>query len=279
VAADGRALIVEHAGEHVRVLIDDEVRAAVRGQAQPQMRLESRISPREVQRRIRGGETAAQIAADAGVAIEQIARFEGPVLAERAWQVEQARATEVDGITLDERVDEANGDADEPAWDAWLDEDGSWRVAAVLGDGRRPVWSWSPRTRRLRGRDDLARFVLSGDIAANDLEAVLRPLASARRLQAAPEPAAPVEPASAADHDEAGPALEDRAVDDRAVESRAVEDRAVESGGNEDRGDHVGDDAHEGGREDPGDSRRRRRRSVPSWDEIVLGASRPRADD
>jgi hypothetical protein len=258
-AADGRALIVEHAGEHVRVVIDDDLRAAVRGHTQPQMRLESRVSPREVQRRIRGGESAEQIAADAGVAVEQIARFEGPVLAERAWQVEQARATEVDGITLEERVAEVNGDAAEPTWDAWMDDDGSWRLAAVFGDGRRPVWSWNPQTRRLRGRDDLARLVLSGDIAANDLEAVLRPLASARRLQPAPPPVDEPErpdPVDLADRDS------DAAKDDDA-----------------DEGHRASADETDPAAAPSGEARGRRRRSVPSWDDIVLGASRSRSED
>ena len=71
--ADGEALVVELAGEHVRVPADHGLRKALAGDGQMSIPLEARVTPREVQHRIRCGQTAAEIAAATGVAVELIA--------------------------------------------------------------------------------------------------------------------------------------------------------------------------------------------------------------
>ena len=234
-SGDGQWLIIEGDGEHLRLPMDDALRAAVRREMQMPMPLQTGVSPREVQGRIRAGETAAQIAESCGVAVELIARFEGPVLDERRWQAERARRTVVGGTSLQERfaaaVDEAAGDAPGTTWDAWIDrEDASWRVSASCADGRSAVWSWDTQTTKLRGQNDLGRFALSGRVVSDDLEAVLRPLAS----RPAPTPAPPREPQR--------------------------------------RGANADPDAPRVGA--------KRRTSVPSWDEILLGSNpRPPAGE
>ena len=270
-SADGRSLIVEHDGEHLRLAVDDDVRAAVRGQPQMRMPLETRITPRELQSRIRRGESAGDIAAESGVAVELIARFEGPVLDERRWHAEQASRTVVDGTSLAERFASATTrsgeEPEEAAWDSWLADDGTWRVRAELDDGRRAVWAWDPRTRRLRGRDDLARFALSGDIAANDLEAVLRPIAAAREAKRAA--AVSVVPPL----DETSP-LDDADADDLAVEeaSAAVVDEEPDE--RPDADEPTRPVAAVERAERPRAAGGKRRAQVPSWDDIVFGASR-----
>jgi hypothetical protein len=62
--------------------------------AQPaRSRIESALSPREMQTRMRAGRTVAQVAAEAGVPIDWVERFAVPVLAEQAAAVERARQT------------------------------------------------------------------------------------------------------------------------------------------------------------------------------------------
>ena len=257
--ADGQWLIVERDGEHLRVPVDDALRAAVRdygpenGGVQMPMPLQTAVSPREVQHRIRAGESAAQIAKSSGVAVELIARFEGPVLDERRWQAERARATVVDGTSLEERFALATNDEGgngPTAWDAWVDsEDGGWRVRAISPDGRAAVWTWDAHTTKLRPRDDLARRTLSGRIVADDLDAVLRPIAAARAERDRPEPPR-AEPLVSP---EPQPVIEASALEEVAVEEVAVEE-PVET------------------------PKAKRRTSVPSWDEIMLGSARPPAD-
>jgi hypothetical protein len=232
-SADGQWLLVERDGEHLRVPVDERLRAALHdltsGGLQMPMPLQTAVSPREVQHRIRAGETAAQIAKTSGVSVELIARFEGPVLDERRWQAERARATVVDGTSLEERFALATNDDDgsgPTSWDAWVDvEDGGWRIRAISPDGRTAVWTWDTHTTKLRARDDLARRALSGRIVADDLDAVLRPIAVARAERDRVEPV-------------------DVPVD-------VTED------------------------EQPQRPVAKRRTSVPSWDEIMLGSARP----
>lgn len=139
-SSDARWLIIERDGEHLRVPLDDALRAAVRHETQIAMPLQAAVTPREVQRRIRAGETAEHIAEASGVAVDLIARFEGPVLDERRWQADCARRTVVDGTTLEERFAAATHNVDGTsltAWDAWVDPDGGgWRVQATCPDGR-----------------------------------------------------------------------------------------------------------------------------------------------
>jgi len=231
-SSDGQWLILERDGEHLRLPVDDRLRAALGREVQMSMPLESALSPREVQRRIRTGETAAEIAETSGVAVDRIARFEGPVLDERRWHAERARRTVVDGTSLEERFASALHDDATTAtvWDAYVDrDDGRWRIRASRADGRAAVWTWDTHTTKLRGCDDLARLTLSGRVVSDDLEAVLRPLGAARDPGERPEPSTPREPSAPRELRPAGP---------------------------------------------------KRRTSVPSWDEIMLGsASRPPAGD
>src|SRR4051794_41099860 len=247
--ADGDALVVELAGEHVRVPADGDLRKALAGDGQMHMPLEARVSPREVQHRIRCGQTAAEIAAATGVAVELIARFEGPVLDERRHHAEQAQLAEIDGMTLAERAEDlAGGDV---SWDSWLGEDDRWRVRVQLGEHRTATWAWDPRTRRLRALDDVARIIQTGGAAADALDAVLRPVATTPRVVAV----APADAVAAAEE----PAEAAAEPDTKPTEPAAREDDAVEPP------------------PPPGPptaDRAKRRASVPSWDDIMLGTSR-----
>ena len=55
-------------------------------------RVESILSPREIQARLRSGRTIAQVAREAGVEEEWVARFAPPILAEQAQVISRARA-------------------------------------------------------------------------------------------------------------------------------------------------------------------------------------------
>ena len=91
-------LAVPGRGGRFSLPIDDRLRTVARGQfsrlAQYEIEVESPLRPKEIQDRIRAGETADEIADAAGVPVERIRRFEGPVLAEREYRAQEAqRAT------------------------------------------------------------------------------------------------------------------------------------------------------------------------------------------
>ena len=101
VSEDGTYAVLTAPGSGGRftLRIDDRLRIVARGQfsrlAQYEIEVESPLRPKEIQDRIRAGETAEEIADAAGVPIERVRRFEGPVLAERAYRAQEAQGATV----------------------------------------------------------------------------------------------------------------------------------------------------------------------------------------
>lgn len=158
VSEDGQQLVLaEDSGEEHLVAIDDRLRAGVNGHlsrlGQLTMALESRISPREIQDRVRAGESADHVAASAGVPLERVLRFVGPVLREREHVAEQARRARLAGpsggsgpsvlladvvarLAARRGVDEAD-----VTWDSARREDHSWVVTVRVPDGETASWA------------------------------------------------------------------------------------------------------------------------------------------
>ena len=86
---DGKQLILAMAetGEEFAVPVDDRLRAALRGDrarlGQLEIQMESALRPRDIQARIRAGESPEAVAAVAQMPMERVMAFAGPVLAER----------------------------------------------------------------------------------------------------------------------------------------------------------------------------------------------------
>jgi len=104
VSEDGeRLVLVDESGTQHTIAIDERVRAGVNGHlsrlGQLTMALESRVSPREIQDRVRGGESAEHVAQGAGVPLERVLRFVGPVLREREHVAEQAKRARLAGTS------------------------------------------------------------------------------------------------------------------------------------------------------------------------------------
>jgi hypothetical protein len=111
------------------------------GPREPSM--ETTLSPRDIQTRIRRGESAEQVAESSGMPVEKVRAFAIPVIAEREFIVEQARKTTVRqmrsgsgpgqllGDLVDDSVTAAGLAAESAAWDSWRREDGRWTV--VIG--------------------------------------------------------------------------------------------------------------------------------------------------
>ena len=101
VSEDGSYAVLAVPGRSGRFIlpIDERLRAVAQGQtsrlAQYEIEVESPLRPKEIQARIRAGETAEEIADAAGIPVERVRWFEGPVLAERAYIADQAQAASV----------------------------------------------------------------------------------------------------------------------------------------------------------------------------------------
>lgn len=94
---DDRLVLATESGDRFSLPVDDVLRNELR-RARRERDPEAqgvRPSPREIQSHIRAGLSAAEVASLLGCRVEDVARFEGPVLAEREHVVGQALAVPV----------------------------------------------------------------------------------------------------------------------------------------------------------------------------------------
>ncbi|MEU6576315.1 septation protein SepH [Streptomyces sp. NPDC046805] len=186
VSNDGTRLVLKAADSTEYTLpIDERLRAAVRGDrprlGQIEIEVESHLRPRDIQARIRAGATAEEVAQLAGIPVDRVRRFEGPVLAERAFMAERARKTPVrrpgenSGPLLGEAVQERlllrGAEKDTVQWDSWRRDDGTWEVLLVYRVASEPhsaIWTYDPPRRLVQAVDDEARSLIgeSDDLAA-----------------------------------------------------------------------------------------------------------------
>ncbi|WP_217211391.1 septation protein SepH [Streptomyces sp. AC550_RSS872] len=187
VSNDGTRLVLKAADATEYTLpIDERLRAAVRGDrprlGQIEIEVESHLRPRDIQARIRAGATAEEVAQLAGIPVDRVRRFEGPVLAERAFMAERARKTPVRrpgenaagpqlGEAVQERLLLRGADKDSVQWDSWRRDDGTWEVLLVYmvaGEPHSASWTYDPPRRLVQAVDEEARSLIgeSEDLAA-----------------------------------------------------------------------------------------------------------------
>ncbi len=187
VSNDGTRLVLKAADATEYTLpIDERLRAAVRGDrprlGQIEIEVESHLRPRDIQARIRAGATAEEVAQLAGIPVDRVRRFEGPVLAERAFMAERARKTPVRrpgenaagpqlGEAVQERLLLRGADKDTVQWDSWRRDDGTWEVLLVYMVADEPhsaSWTYDPPRRLVQAVDEEARSLIgeSEDLAA-----------------------------------------------------------------------------------------------------------------
>ncbi len=147
VSEDGkRLLLVSDKGVEFTLDIDDKLRAALRGDAtrfgQLEMKMDATLRPRDIQARIRAGETPEAVASAAQTTVEAIMPYAAPVLAERQHMADRAQRSSVrrtgpsaqgartlgDAVTGHLRSE--NVDPESVEWDAARREDGRWTLIA-----------------------------------------------------------------------------------------------------------------------------------------------------
>ncbi|MFF3754412.1 septation protein SepH [Streptomyces sp. NPDC002018] len=178
VSNDGTRLVLKAADSTEYTLpIDERLRAAVRNDrarlGQIEIEVESHLRPRDIQARIRAGASAEEVAQHAGIPVDRVRRFEGPVLAERAFMAERARKTAVRrpgenagpplGEAVNERLTLRGAEKDTVQWDSWRRDDGTWEVLLVYrvaGEPHSASWTYDPPRRLVQAVDDEARALI-----------------------------------------------------------------------------------------------------------------------
>jgi hypothetical protein len=297
VTADGRRLRLadphDPSGPEVTLEIDARLRAAlgvapgVRPENRPEKpvpkvetQMDSMLRPRDIQARIRAGETPEQVAAAAQTTVDKVMPYAAPVLAEREHVAERAQRSSIRrpsseaphgartlGEAITGHLHERNVDPDVVAWDAWRREDGRWALTgrfSVQGrDGRAELTFDQPGNFVVLDNDD-ARWLV-GDVP--DPVAEAEPEPGVRRLAAVPEDTDQLtlgddvlgitdEPIEAFLDD--APGLDESELVEEAADAVALDD----------------DDADQDLAPEPPRrpvKKTRGRASVPSWDEIMFG--------
>jgi hypothetical protein len=155
VSEDGRMLLlVSDAGVEFTVDVDQRLRDAASGRlpapgdtqagtGQLETQMQSSLRPRDIQARIRAGETAESVAQVAGTSVDKVMPYAAPVLAERAHVAQRAQRASIrrrpveGGATVASRtlgdavgshLRSHNVDPETVSWDAWRREDGRWTL-------------------------------------------------------------------------------------------------------------------------------------------------------
>jgi Protein of unknown function (DUF3071) len=234
---NGTHLVLRTEGEDspFSLPIDERLHAAMRGDrarlGQLEIQMDSQLRPRDIQARVRAGESVESVAAAAAVPLDKVLRYAGPVLAEREHIAGRARTATVrraggdpSAPELDTAVSQWVGrsrvDPDDVVWDAWRRDDGRWQVEASWPDGsemRSARFAFDPAGRSVAPDDDQARAISGDRMPEPDLPAgparlsvVGRTVSDLSLDDDADELAAPVD----ADADDTGTADERDPADD-----------------------------------------------------------------
>jgi hypothetical protein len=301
---DGRRLLlVDESGQEHSLVIDARLRRALSGvpesNGQLEIPMESSLRPRDIQARIRAGETPESVAHAAGTSVEKIMPFAAPVMAERAHVAERAqlasvrrRASESGARTLGEAVSAHlrahNVDPGSVEWDAWRREDGRWTLTGlydVAGRVGTATFSHDPRGNFVTVDDEDARWLVGDASPATPGEPAPDDLAAARqrRLSAVGEHQPLGDDAIemvTGEEQSATPEETTMELSETGLGTeQPVEAYLDEQGEDEARASEPADPRPEPGAEAPAEPRpkpakKRGRASVPSWDEIMFGGGK-----
>jgi hypothetical protein len=287
---DGRRLLmVDKSGQEFTLDVDVRLRAALRGDSarlgQLETKMESTLRPRDIQARIRSGESPEDVAQAAKTTVEKILPYASPVLAEREHVARRAQGSSVRrrggldsgartlGDAVAGQLRTLNVDPELVEWDAWRREDGRWVLTADYTAGRRKghaTFAFDMPGNYVITENDDARWLIGDPLQEPEAAPKRDDLQQAReRRQTVPSPAeqfefdetAPVERPASAAAPEASPA--DATVDLSEAAARVRETPAEPAA-------TAATDSDAEAPKKPA-NKRRGRASVPSWDEIMFG--------
>jgi hypothetical protein len=307
-----RLLLVSDKGVEFTLDVDARLRAALRGEharlGHLEIQMDSTLRPRDIQTRIRAGETPEAVAQAAHTTVDKILPYANPVLAERAHVAQRAqrssvrrKAGEPGARTLGEAVAgqlvPLNVDPTTVEWDAWRREDGRWSLTADYEAGRRKGTATfvfdAPGNYVVTENDD-ARWLV-GEIVAKEPAASPRDdlrQARRRRLAAVPEDELPLgddaielvnDAADTVDLTEAADQVRETEADEEDVDLAPTPEPFSEPPEEADQAEAGSSEADADELEEPEErepvkprrpAKKRGRASVPSWDEIMFGGDK-----
>lgn len=247
--SDGeRVELVDADGNSFTVKIDESLRNVLAERKLTAVAEESTAFPiKEIQARLRAGESFAEVARISGLPINKIERYASPIMQERAWIIEQAEKSSPKGTSLPlrelviQRLAPRGVNMNQISWNTWRLDNGSWHLVLSYpsSDGiREATWTFDLNKRTFASQDDGARWICGEEISK-----------------------APTKQDRMSDHGVLFPTEGDSPQPPRLV--------AVRTDPSSDDGPSV--------TEIPSDAKKdgvTRRISIPSWDDIMFGRSK-----
>lgn len=305
-----RLLLVDDSGTEFTLAITQTLHAALRGDharlGQLEFRMDSALRPREIQSRIRAGESAESVAQAAQTTVDQIMGFAGPVLAERVHMADRAQRSSLRRPTGDTgartlgdavagRLREHNIAPESVDWDSWRRDDGRWALSASYRVGKKrgtARFVFDPPGNYVVTDNDDASWLV-GDVTAAPEPDPAPAGGRARRLSAVPsmqqteelplgddaielvsDGPASAPPATPSRHERTGPQqTSPQEGTQRAAPTAPVPEQPVAAA----TPPHPEPEPEPDPDPPPRRSVRKKggRASVPSWDEIMFGGGKP----
>ena len=174
--------LVDNNGAEFTLRISDTLRATVnqpRLSSVPSFDAVETISVKEIQRRLRAGDSFEQIARDGQITVEKVERFSGPIMQEREYILDRARELvmrkDVHRIEMTFRdvvlakLAPRGVDTDEVSWNTWRLADGTWHIELHYpnrdGNGV-ATWNFDLSRRALGATDDNGAWLIDEDAPA-----------------------------------------------------------------------------------------------------------------
>ena len=175
VSEDGRHIVLAGTAGASKggflVALDERLTAAVRGDLARPGELEPKggdLTPKDIQTRLRAGESAERIAMSAGVPVMRVERFSGPVRGEMARIIDAVRSTHLVrgrrgrsllplGAAVDGALVQAGSrGAEDLDWATFREEEGTWVVTVSWSSrtrARSASWRYDPSAKTITGVD------------------------------------------------------------------------------------------------------------------------------
>ena len=179
---DGNHLaLVDTEGNNYSVRISDTLRATVnqpRLTSVPASDATETMSVKEIQRRLRAGESFEQVAREGQITVEKVERFSGPIMQEREYILDRARELVMrkdayrSDLTFSDvalaKLSPRGVDTDQISWNTWRLPDGIWHIELHFpnrdGSGV-ATWNFDMARRALEASDDNGAWLLDEELA------------------------------------------------------------------------------------------------------------------
>jgi hypothetical protein len=298
-----RLLLVSDKGVEFTLDVDERLRAALRGDharlGQLEITMDSTLRPRDIQARIRAGESPEQVAQAGQTTVDKIMAYAAPVLAERQHVAERAQRSSVRrragegslggartlGDAVGAHLRSLNVDPGTVEWDACRREDGRWTLTGEFAAGERSgiaTFTFDAPGNYVVAEDPDSRWLIGEAVAPPAAPTPAAPApatddlsqARARRLSALPSEQLPL----------GDDAIEMVSDEDAALGAEQPVEAYLDAPADEPAAPPAEPDVAEA--ETPVEdsepepaaakrpARKKGRASVPSWDEIMFGGGK-----